>query len=188
MPYDRDVSRNTASALLALSLLGMACTGCTPDELTQVLVRVDAQPGLRASAATLELRVFDHERNVVLDESRPLVGDAGNSVELPAVVPLVPREGDAQRSFVVEATLIDDVGGILARGRAVGRYVAGEVREALLCLEDVCRGELCGDTATDCSIGATTCRPLPPVVFTKLRRPNSTSRRRISKAASTTRM
>jgi hypothetical protein len=138
----------------------MLIVACSPSTPTEVLVIVDAEPALTAEATGLRVRVLDHERDdVVLDASRPLrdLPDA-----LPAVVPLVPRDGDATRSFLVEATLVNATGAVIAIGRLSARYVEGEVREVLLCLEDVCRGELCGDTDADCdtvdSARCATCR------------------------------
>jgi hypothetical protein len=140
---------------LWIGLAACVCTSCGSDPLTEVLLTIDAEPGLNARARTLEVRVLNNEGVVVLDQSR----DLGTEM-LPLVVPLVPRDGDAARSFVVEATLLDGSGAILARGRARGGYEAEEVRQGVLCLEDACEGVLCGDTMSDCLPGGTcqTCR------------------------------
>jgi hypothetical protein len=129
-------------------LLGCVASCGPTEELTQVLVIVDAQPGLRGEADELRVRVWDHEQAQVLDERRSI--DV-----MPATVPLVPRGWDATRTFVLEATLLAS-GTEIAWGRAQGRYVAGEVREVLLCLGDSCRGEPCGSTEADC-IDGTAC-------------------------------
>jgi hypothetical protein len=143
------------SAPFSLVLALCATIGCGTDPLTEVLVSIDAEPGLRGGTETLEVRVLDHEGVAVLDQSRDVSVDM-----LPVSLPLVPRDGDAARTFVVEATLLDPSGAILARGRARGGYEAEEVREGLLCLEDSCQGVLCGDTTSDCLPGGEclTCR------------------------------
>jgi hypothetical protein len=118
--------------------------GCQADGLTEVLVTIDAQPTVRELSATLHVRVYDHDRQLVLDEQLAF-GDDTSAV----VVPLVPRDGDADRTFLVEARTLDRGGAPVATARAEGRYVAGEVRELTVCMTDVCRDESCG-TIDDC--------------------------------------
>ena len=151
MGYDRREMRGFRSGHLLVLLPVTVLAACGADTPTEVMVYVDGQAATAAAATTIRVRVWNQDGAHSLDESRPLVGD--DAVRWPLRVPLVPRGGDAARTFVVEAQLLDAAGVPVAWVRARSGYVAGELREILLCFEDDCRAEACGDTVTDCLAG-----------------------------------
>src|SRR5690606_41678936 len=73
---------------------------------------------------------------------------------------LVPEGGGAARTWVVEATLRNAEGEVIAVARSRGGYVEGASREASVCLFDGCAGTACGSTGacTDPSGACLTCR------------------------------
>jgi hypothetical protein len=142
---------------IALSLAATAAaSGCDRPTPTEVMVHLDAQPGARAAARTLEVRVVGHDGTMRLEETRAL--DPGTA--WPLRLPLVPLGGDPSRGWAVEATLRDASDAVVAVGRLRGGYVEGSLQHTLLCLFDGCASSPCGSLAPACVSGGTceTCR------------------------------
>ena len=136
--------------LVLLALL--AALGCGhPRAATEVIVILDAQPGVRDKAS----------RYAVWVEGGPAYGELSESLEsevkasaLPAKLALAPRDGDASRVYAVELVAFAADALPVARARLRGGYVAGELRSHHLLLEDSCLDQTpCADDET-CSGGA----------------------------------
>lgn len=134
-------------AVVIAFAISMSACECGPTTL--VMVHLDAQPGARAAARTLHVRVFGSDGSLRLEDTRQL----DVSTPWPLRLPLVPIDGDASRTWAVEATLEDASGATVAIARARGGYVAGGEREALLCLYDGCASQRCGGSLPGCVDG-----------------------------------
>ncbi|HEX6243890.1 MAG TPA: hypothetical protein VFZ61_23405 [Polyangiales bacterium] len=127
--------------LLALSIaLAVALQACTPEakQATQVMLEVDAEPGVRARLAKLTIEIrggaaddaySDYEGDPVTELEEP---------ELPLQIGLVPRGGDASRRYQVTVRARAQDGSFVAEARVISGYVAGSIRFARLVLEDAC--------------------------------------------------
>jgi alpha-tubulin suppressor-like RCC1 family protein len=87
----------------------------------------------------------------------PSVGTGEGEVSFPAVVPLLPRGGDAERRFEVVAELEDDGGVVFAGQRVIAGFVPGELREVWIRFEAACAGVLDCAAGTTCVAGV--CEP-----------------------------
>ena len=133
--------------LRALALAVLFAAGCAPEPRTQIMVVVDAEPGVRAEADALEVTVFGGPSDEALaDRGTSLFEDPRWPIELA----LIPEDNDARRRYRVVARARD---GASAGAEAdVGSgYVAGEVRALYVLLRDVCRGggAGCGPTTVE---------------------------------------
>jgi hypothetical protein len=99
---------------------------------TQVLVHLEASEALASRAHSLAVRVIDGEGEVVFAQ----VSSVGSEVRLPATVPVVPRDGDASRRFVLEARLLDEDETSISRTSTEEGFVEGELREVTLTFPD----------------------------------------------------
>ncbi|MEZ4219917.1 MAG: hypothetical protein R3B13_03240 [Polyangiaceae bacterium] len=133
-------ARHFAKALLVLSLAG----ACETKPATQVIVELNADPGLLAAATQLTVTVFDDGGKKVREKSVPVSGS-----EHLADVPLIPRNEDATRRFWLVATLSDSQE--LARVEVRGSYVEDELRRLRVRFQDACSGISCesGQTCFD---------------------------------------
>lgn len=145
---------------MGLALAVWFAAGCAQEPFTEVVLTIDLQPRARESADVLEVRVWNHERDtVVLSEVVPVS-------EGPLTLPLHPVGGDAARTYLVEVVARDTLGDLVAVGRVEGGYVADQRLGALLCLQDDCLGETCGDggvcdpgACETCAGPSATCQP-----------------------------
>ncbi|MCC7537591.1 MAG: putative metal-binding motif-containing protein, partial [Deltaproteobacteria bacterium] len=146
--------------------LGLLCSAlaaaCSSDPRTQVIVRIEADPGVEARIERLHVVVEnlqDPESPVELDRTVG-IGEGDGETTLPAHVPLVPRFGDAERRFRVVAEALEGAlpegGSAFARVEAESSYVRGETRVLVLRFEDDCIEVECNQ-GTTCRNGA--CRP-----------------------------
>ncbi len=124
-------------------LLGLGLVRCTALPATEVIVRIAADPELRARGALLHVEVFSQEGDRVLDRQKAL---AGSEPEL-ARVPVVPRDGDASRYFTVRAELFDAAGASLGVERITSGYREDRLSEVLLVFHADCAA------AGDCGEG-----------------------------------
>lgn len=116
--------------------------GCSTEIVpaTQVMVVVDADPMVRASARSLDVRVDG-------PSGTPLEQPVAN-VEFPVVVAVVPEGGDATRTFTVSATARDAMGSALGTVRARTRFVEHSARELDLLIEACCGSRMCTEDET----------------------------------------
>jgi len=163
------LARGVASVLLLA-----ACGSDDAAGVTEVIVRFDAQPCTAASARAARVRVLDNDGAVVLDLERSLVPGAPDAVSLPLRVPVLPRDGDATRRFIVEGVLLDEAGAPLATTRVSSHFVAGRAGEILACFMDACARVDCGrcDPAADAGACAT-CEPATAVCTSPVAEPVS---------------
>ena len=123
---------------------------------TQVLVHLDAEPASVARAARLRVQVLSPDETR-LDRTLSLGGERPQ-VSFPTTVPVVPRDGDASRTFVVEASLLDAADEPMSTVRSRFRFAPGERRDEELVFEDACLDVLCPEDQT-CASGG--CVALP---------------------------
>jgi hypothetical protein len=113
-------------------LLAAGCGEDASGAATQVLVHLEASEALASRAHSLAVRVIDGEGEVVFAQ----VSSVGSEVRLPATVPVVPRDGDASRRFVLEARLLDEDETSISRTSTEEGFVEGELREVTLTFPD----------------------------------------------------
>jgi alpha-tubulin suppressor-like RCC1 family protein len=123
----------------------LALHGCAPIPSTQVIVYLSADAELRARATRLEVSIVSQEGVEILARDKPLTGDEPQL----ARIPVVPRDGDASRFFVVRARLFDPADAVLGALEATLRFRPDELAEARFVLDEACAG------ATDCGDGRT---------------------------------
>ncbi|MFW6087611.1 MAG: hypothetical protein ACODAG_10440, partial [Myxococcota bacterium] len=147
-------------AALALAWLGSTAAGCSDDDPAQVMVFVQAEPGVREQAEQLEVRILGgpavgdrslRETLVYTDAAL----DEGLPLSWPVRIALVPEDGDTTRTYEVVATA-ENAGGLVARTRVISGYLSGEVLALHVWLRDDCIGVQCADDET-CRAG--TCEP-----------------------------
>jgi hypothetical protein len=132
----------------------LAMTACG-SRATQVIVTIDAEPGVRIDSERLHVVVLGGlGRTTAPTASRfdrvltPGEGDAA----YPFKLALAPLDGDVGRSYSVTATAETTTGTFVGQARIIGGYVDGETLRVRLVLEDACRGVTCGDDQT-CAAG-----------------------------------
>ncbi len=151
----------SALPVLALALLlGTACVGGSTTGYVDLAI--DADPCTRARAASVAVRIYDHEGELVEELEEALVeGD----LALPTGVQLVPRNGDTSRTWTVEAELRLEDGTPFEVGRARGGYPTADRAERRLTFTAACFDVACPDGQT-CRAGAcedaATPEPEPP--------------------------
>lgn len=141
-------------AALALALGFLA--SCAPRPRTEVMVRVFADTAVAAEARRLAVRVFEGPEAT----GEPFSDDVGTELTpltYPVRIALVPREGDASRTYRVEVDALDVAGGVLARTRVVSGFVPQRTLQLDLRLESCCRDVTCGD---DQACRACACAPI----------------------------
>jgi hypothetical protein len=137
------------SAAACVFLAAAMVAGCQSAQTqTQVLILVDAQPGVRAHTDKLRLHVESHSGAGVLWSGAPF------TPKWPVKIAIAPKGGDASRSYVVTADSMDAHDALVAQARVLSGFVSGELRYVYLLLEDACLGKQCTDTAQTCHAGA----------------------------------
>jgi hypothetical protein len=127
--------------LCTWALVAVGCPG-DPDPVTEVVVRIDAQPCTRVRARWVQVRVIDHEGALALDTEEELA--PLGRVAFPFEVPVVPRGGDSSRRFWVEAVILDEDRATLSTVRVGGHYLSDQIAEIPACFTDGCAGVDCG--------------------------------------------
>ena len=138
------------SRLILLAAL-VFTVGCT-DSVTQVIVFIDAEPGVRAESDALRIKVdgrdgIDGKSVNKLDERVK-----GEALTWPLKLALAPAKDDPERVFWVEASALDGARAV-ASARLVSGYVEGETRYVKLVIEDECQGVTCADMDDTCHAG-----------------------------------
>jgi alpha-tubulin suppressor-like RCC1 family protein len=118
---------------------------CQPDAATQVLVLIRAQPGFD-DASQVRVRVEAGDGALAYEGTRSV---DPRSPEPLARVPLIPKDGDASRSFRLVAELLNADDQVLARIEANAGYQLDTLSELHLWFDRSCRG------VVDCGPGRT---------------------------------
>jgi len=154
------------SNLSRLALVCVALLACKePDPATQVMVVIDAEPGVRERITDVELSIKSGEGDVSAWSSRfeANITPGGGPVPWPLEIALVPGNGEVQRSYVVVARARGESGGVLAEVRAISGYVAGRSLSLPLVFDAACleRTSLC-DPSFTCRAGGCVDPFIPP--------------------------
>ena len=139
---------SVSSARLLVALLFV--TGCS-SPATQMIVTIDAEPGVRMDSARLHVVVLGGVGRTTAPTAsrfdRVLTpGDADPTY--PITIGLAPLDGDVGRSYTVTATAQTATGGFVGQVRIVGGYVEGETLRVRITLEDACRAVTCAAEET----------------------------------------
>lgn len=119
---------------------------------TQVVVELDADASARGGARLLAIDVLNDDG----DTQSITVDFPGAS--WPVRVPLVPRDGDSSRTFVLEARLTDGTGARLGTQRVYSGYVENELRTIRRVFSADCAAVECGaGLACDAGVCASAC-------------------------------
>ncbi len=152
-------------ALASVALLAVVGTvvGCSQNGAnTQIMVTVDAEPGVQRVSRHLLMRVYGGARgtpqaDLLMVQEFPFV--VADGVGWPSVVALAPLDRDSTRIYRVEASAYD-VGAPnassvpVATVRAISGYLPGQTLWLRLVLQDDCIGRTCADIQTTCEGGA----------------------------------
>ena len=134
---------------LLIGALALAAA-CRSHPATQVVVFFHADTVLGGEAARLAVEVEGPDGVAVLTAENPVASTTAGAL---ARVPLVPRDGDASRTFRIQGRLLADNGDELASVEAITGYREDELVELHLWFDSACRGMLdCGPGRT-CSRG-----------------------------------
>ncbi len=135
---------------IAFSLFALLC-GCSTDPATQCLVRVDAEPTVRAAARSLRVTIYGGERREQLAIAAEHILPSPDGWD--SLFVLAPLNGDANRVFQVTLEALDDANGtgeLVARTGILSGYIAGETRAYELILYDACAGVDCTEPNQVC--------------------------------------
>lgn len=127
-------------ALAALVLA--ACAAPLPR--TQVMVIVDAEPGVRAEAVAARVTVTGGTAAPTMVRHEETVGGPGSPIQFPIRLAVVPAEDDAARVFAVQVEALGRTGLRAASVRAESGFLEGRTLELRLLLEDCCLAMDCG--------------------------------------------
>lgn len=126
-------------AVLGVALLVLLLASCATRPATEVMVFVDAEPGVRMAAISVE---------ILVEGSTGRGGAEFAQRELSSVAPrwplriaLAPIDGDGQRVYRVTATALDGTSptpALVAQVRAISGYRPGETVRIDLLLQDAC--------------------------------------------------
>ncbi len=136
-------SRRASRARVLATLSSLALlTGCAGGPATQVLVEVDGDDWARFFAETLRVRVYSQEGQLRFDEERTLSDRDRRGIGLPVVVPIVPIDGDASRTFRFEATLYSRRD-LLGEQQIVAGFLEGQLAKTRVEFTKDCRVDDC---------------------------------------------
>jgi hypothetical protein len=132
--------------------------GCSPTvPATEVLVEIDAEPVIRASARSIVIEVSGGATDALEVQHTETLSAP---LEWPVVVAVTPLGGDATRRFSVSAEA-RDASGSLGRVQITSGFAAQRVLVARLLLEDCCSATRCGasETCRACACASATIDP-----------------------------
>jgi hypothetical protein len=142
---------------LTAALAWVSVAGCSAvGENSQVLVIIQAEPGVRARASSLRLDVSSGPAGSQLTELAPREQRTATPLmagDWPRSIVLVPTDRDANRVYQLEATALDDADRPVASVRVFSGYVARTTRVLTLWLRDSCLDVMC-DPASTCDHGS----------------------------------
>ena len=127
-------------------LMALALASCSDPEVSQIMLRIEAQPSVAAMTRSLEVQIDGGETRGSFRLADTLTLD-GN--DFPHVIALAPKDDDPSRFFRVVArarrTGVDDpAASVFVQAALIGTYVRGETRTIVLRLEDSCIDVPCG--------------------------------------------
>lgn len=133
---------------LAIVALAFGLVSCSDPEVSQILVRIEADPGVVAMTQSLTVFVDGGPNSDVLTRVETITL-GGNGY--PREIALAPRNDDPTRYYRVVAraqmTPVDDpTDTTFAQAALLGTYIRGETRTVVLRIEDSCIGVPCGET------------------------------------------
>lgn len=124
-----------ASCLAALIGASQSCTKTT----TQVMVRVVAEGTLADRAERLQITVTSSDGEET-DAGYELGGLDLSDPRDAFRIPLVPAEGNADRTYVITVQLVDGAENLLGTQTVSGSYAVGQFREVWVVFEESCTG------------------------------------------------
>lgn len=145
-----------SAAGLALLAVGCSCSDERPN--TQVMVTIDADPGVRMMSRQLQVYVYGPPADA---EGVPITVSFDRAFDVadfgwPITVALAPTDRDPTRRYRVEGIAQTAAGAHVATVRAVSGYVEGQTLWLRLRLIDACIGVTCEDPGQTC-IGPDAC-------------------------------
>jgi len=146
---------------LALAWLWLA--GCASDGLTEILVVIEAQPGILAQAKSLSVKVYGETASDSGFSSPRLDVSGANWTNGTYTIALSPENPDRAGRYLVEASALKD-GLPIATARLISGYVLGETRYVRLLIEDQCVGMSC-DSSSTCMMGGCVSAEVSPSTF-----------------------
>lgn len=145
------MTRTVPAFALFVILFSAGCRG----EPSQIVVIIDAQPGVRTLSESLTVRIFggpgqseDLPREFVHEVTDPIAPDGW-----PRHFVLAPRDGDFTRLYRVEAVARRGTGinsSPLVTARVISGYQPRETARIYLLLEDSCIGVRCDEPGSTC--------------------------------------
>ena len=139
------------AAVPLVAVVGLSLAAACEETPTQVLVHLDAEPASVARAVRLRVQVIA-SGETRLDRTLSLAGERPQ-VSFPTTVPVVPRDDDPHRTFVLEASLLDAADQPVSTVRGRFRFAPGKRVEEELIFEDACLDVLCPEDQTCVSGG-----------------------------------
>lgn len=131
-----------------ISALVLGAIACSTEPRTQVMLVLDADPVVRASAARLQVVVEGGASASNLDtRTETRFGGAGSAPSWPETLALIPRDEDASRAYRAEATAFDANDAPIARAEVISGYVRQRTLMLPLRLDTSC-GLTCGNGTT----------------------------------------
>jgi Calcium-binding EGF domain len=152
--------------LTLLTLFTLACESETPEDATGVLIMIDAEDTVRELARSLHV-VVEAEDPSAPDGKTVRLDNTVKPLSFPKQVALVPKGGDAARTFTLTATALDANGELVSEARIITSYVKGELRSTTLLIEgNECLTKACDDTET-CKVGRCGTAEVDPKTLSK---------------------
>jgi hypothetical protein len=155
-------SRIAWGSLLLVAVSAASCkfeSAAVPT--TQLVVDIDAEPGVRSKLDELRVLVASARHRDNLEEREPTFEESlrpGSDPEAPVWpvrIVLTPKSGDARRVFELSATAVDAAGEQVAQARVITGYVSHQIHYVKVVIEDDCIGISCDELDT-CKVGGCT--------------------------------
>ncbi|MBX3269462.1 MAG: hypothetical protein KF729_04340 [Sandaracinaceae bacterium] len=140
--------------------LAVALAACAPAP-TQVMVHVDAEPGVREMTRSIQIRIWGRARDGTFATEPDVIEPVAGPLYVWRVS-LHPLANDGSRFFRLEAAAYptaNATGAPVALARLQSSYVDGQTVHLYLLIQDSCIGVPCEDLDSTC-IGAR-CVPIP---------------------------
>jgi hypothetical protein len=135
------------------ALLSLWClAACVSEDktLTQVIVEVDAEPGIREQASQLVVSIYGSDGISELAGSLLRHEQTVDAPAYPLRVAIAPLGGDVDRLFLIQVRGQTRRGELVAEARLISGYTRGGRRETRMLLEDACAGVICEDRLQTC--------------------------------------
>lgn len=138
------------AALLALALVAAGCAD--PEPVTETVVVVDAESGVRTGSTHLQITIYGRSGigSAWTEREQRTVAMDGTEGRYPLFLTLVPKSNEASRQLRVDVNALAGgaAGTTVASARVITGFVARTTRVAEVRLEDDCRGIGCAETET----------------------------------------